>query len=73
MPSQTPANPVPPEREKLDETYHRLRGAIHSLGLCVKVLETRDNLAQLTEYAVLIEKTATEIEQLLLNLQAETH
>jgi hypothetical protein len=71
MPSETPANPLPPDRERLEETYHRLRGSIHSLGLCMKVMATRADPYDMDRCAAQIEQIATEIEQLLLGLQPE--
>lgn len=54
--------------KELDRLYHKLRGLVNALGLCVRVMESGPPPQEMDEYAQLIAQTSAQIEQLVQKL-----
>jgi hypothetical protein len=54
--------------DELDRLYHKLRGHINALGLCVRVMQKGSAPREMAEYARQIEETSAQIKKLVAKL-----
>jgi hypothetical protein len=54
--------------DELDRLYHKLRGHINALGLCVRVMQKGSAPREMAEYAHQIEETSAQIKKLVAKL-----